>query len=298
MTDIKYWADEYQRETEEFKVVVDKLKALVESSNLKAMDSANKDCDGKSNRVKEVQKSFWIEYKLIRDKAIKAEFEERGHGIDDLYKTVMNDWKRCKFPAEKGGLFDGKVGAGAGVESNPYTTEGKNNDSLLNEAHKIQDLTFESLSRTKNMIEASKEVGAATIEQLRGQREQIVEIEKEVDLMDSNLVRAEKLIGNFTRRMATDRLIQFFAAANIVVLLGLILYVAISGKSLSMSSSGGGSGAGPSTPKPSMKPTASPASSSAAILRSTQSQYHYISPTTSRITQTTRRSSLRNINQG
>jgi hypothetical protein len=41
---------------------------------------------------------------------------------------------------------------------------GKNNDELLDGANKIQDLTLDSLGRTRGMIEASKEVGAATIE--------------------------------------------------------------------------------------------------------------------------------------
>lgn len=41
---------------------------------------------------------------------------------------------------------------------------GKNNDELLDGANKIQDLTLDSLVRSRAMIEASKEVGAATIE--------------------------------------------------------------------------------------------------------------------------------------
>lgn len=50
-----------------------------------------------------------------------------------------------------------------------------------------------------------------------------------MDNIASNLVRAEMLVRNFTRRMATDRIIQAFFAINIVVMLGLVLYVAISG---------------------------------------------------------------------
>lgn len=58
------------------------------------------------------------------------------------------------------------------------------------------------------MIEESKTVGQATVEQLRGQKEQITDIQKDIDTMDSNISRAERLIYNFTRRMATDRIIQ------------------------------------------------------------------------------------------
>ncbi|RYY83308.1 hypothetical protein EON63_11520 [archaeon] len=51
----------------------------------------------------------------------------------------------------------------------------------------------------------------------------------QVDNIASNLVRAEMLVRNFTRRMASDRIIQAFFAINIVVMLSLVLYVAISG---------------------------------------------------------------------
>ena len=103
-------------------------------------------------------------------------------------------------------------------------------ENILIKASQLQDKTFESLTRTKQMIEASKEVGAATIEELRRQRDQMIDIEKEVDQIDTNLIRAGRLITNFSRRMATDRIIQGFSCINILVLLGLILYVAITKK--------------------------------------------------------------------
>jgi hypothetical protein len=90
--------------------------------------------------------------------------------------------------------------------------------------------------------------------QLQVQRQQIVDIELEIDALDSNIVRAEKLVLNFTRRMATDRIIQLFTAINIVLMLVLILYVAISGKSLSPSSGGKGGGGSPSI-YPSLRPS-------------------------------------------
>ena len=46
------------------------------------------------------------------------------------------------------------------------TLTGKGNDELLDGASRIQDQTFESLTRTQLMINNSKEVGAATIEGL------------------------------------------------------------------------------------------------------------------------------------
>lgn len=111
-------------------------------------------------------------------------------------------------------------------------------------------MTLESLARTKAMIEASKEVGTSTLEELARQREQIKDIEQEVVNIDSKLGRAEKMVINFTRRMASDRLIQLCSAINIVVMIGLCLYVGISGKKLNASSDAGGTGGPPNTLAP------------------------------------------------
>lgn len=79
-------------------------------------------------------------------------------------------------------------------------------------SHKIpmptQDLTMSSINRSTAMIAESQELGEATIENLVDQRRQIGDIGSDIKDIDSNLTRAEKLITDFARRMARDRLIQ------------------------------------------------------------------------------------------
>lgn len=41
---------------------------------------------------------------------------------------------------------------------------GKDNDDLLDGANRIQDMTLESLARTRMMIASSNEVGTSTVE--------------------------------------------------------------------------------------------------------------------------------------
>jgi hypothetical protein len=205
--------------------------------------------------VKETKNSFNLEWRLLKDKALKAEFGSLRKELDDKLEVQIKILQDAKAGKNKKELMK------EAAKAAQYSTAGRGNDELLGEANEIQDKTMASLGRTKMAIEESKLVGAATIETLRGQREQIVDIENEIDVIDSNLVRAEKLIGNFARRMATDRIIQAFTAINVVVMLGLVLYVSISGKSLTASSSGssgGGSGPGAVTFAPSLRPSFQP----------------------------------------
>lgn len=257
MSDAGYWCDEFQREVDQLRIQLDKLRTIVESSNTKAMEIAVRDLDAKFVRVKEVKKSFGLELRLVRDRQQRNEYDTKAKMLDQRVGDCANEFARLKATNDRNQLVGSQQTGVLGSDGFAYTTEGKNNDVLLGEAHRIQDLTQESLMRTRNMVEASKEVGQATLETLRGQKDQIVDITNEVDKIDSSLERAEKLIMNFTRRMATDRIIQLFTAVNIVVMLGLILYVAVSGNSLTISKSGKASTSlfGPS---PSRMPTAVP----------------------------------------
>lgn len=262
MGDIDYWFDEYSKEVNQYTQSLERAKTLIDSSNLKASEGALKDCELKSNRIKEVKKSFGMEVRLLKDKELRNQFETKARALEELFNNLTKEYTSLKAKINKQELLGGSSTTGG---RDYYSTEGKDNDTLLAEANKIQDLTFASLARSKNMIEASKEVGAATLEQLRGQREQIIEIENEIDKIDSNLVRAGMLVKNFTRRMATDRIIQGCTAVNIVVMLALILYVAISGKSLAGGGGSNGAFLGPATSRPSMQPTFRPTQSPFSI---------------------------------
>jgi len=154
-------------------------------------------------------------------------------------------------------LLSGSSAAEGGLGSKGM--KGKGNDTLLDGANKIQDLTMASVNRTAAMIAESQELGQSTIENLKDQAAQIADINTEITVIDSNLKRAEKLITSFTRRMATDKIIQGFAALNIVVMIVLIGYVLITGKSLGGGDSEDADTVGPVlTPMPTDFPTQSP----------------------------------------
>lgn len=96
----------------------------------------------------------------------------------------------------------------------------KAGDNMLKEAIDLQNKTQDSLGNTKAMIAASKEVGMSTLEELERQRDVLSNIEKEIDRVDDNLARAEALMKQFGKRMASDKFIQCFAVLNCLLLLG------------------------------------------------------------------------------
>ena len=95
---------------------------------------------------------------------------------------------------------------------------------MLNEASRIQDKTQASIDQIARMTAEAKDVGMDTMEELRRQREQIASIDEEAQKIEDNLKRADKLIRNFGRRMATDKLIQCFACLNVLLLVAVVVY--------------------------------------------------------------------------
>lgn len=103
--------------------------------------------------------------------------------------------------------------------------EHKGNDDYLDGALNVQGQTTSVLQNTIDRAKEAQASGENTLEKLEEQRQQINEIGKSILDMRENLDYSMTLIGNFTKRMATDKCIQAFALVNMLLLLGVIIFV-------------------------------------------------------------------------
>lgn len=179
------------------------------------------------------KRSFKMEIRLISDVASRRKYESRLQKLDQKLKGFNADVKALEAEVNRGELFIESSGAnngnGSSKQQKDPTAAG---DNMLKEAHGLQDKTQDSLMATKQMIAESKEVGVATLEELERQRAVITNIEKETDRIDDNLARAEKLLKQFGKRMASDHFIQCFAVINCLLLVGVLVYAIINKKGL------------------------------------------------------------------
>eukprot|EP00298_Acanthocystis_sp_HF-20_P004970 c15269_g1_i1.p1 GENE.c15269_g1_i1~~c15269_g1_i1.p1 ORF type:complete len:227 (+),score=85.45 c15269_g1_i1:33-713(+) len=114
-----------------------------------------------------------------------------------------------------------KVERGGQQQSQQSTSE------LLKSAHSAQDESFESLERSKRIVEETEQVGIATTTQLGAQREQLINVSKNLDEVEDQLKRADQLIRSFGRRMATDKLILcflFLIVTGVIFIIGYKIY--------------------------------------------------------------------------
>jgi SNARE protein len=172
------------------------------------------------------KRSFKMEIRLIQDVNSRRSYEQRLNALDQQLKALQADLKAIESDAQRGDLFSGRD-VEAGSAKNGGLDGVKAGDDLLRQAAGLQDKTQDSLDNTKNMIAASKEVGLSTLEELERQRDVISSIERETDRIDDNLARAEALLKQFSRRMASDHFIQCFAVINCLLLIGVVIYVIV-----------------------------------------------------------------------
>lgn len=230
--DIQYWDDTLNEEIEVIQSMVDDIPKLPSGMEKAA---AIERCKAKVRSAGGTKRSFKMEIRLVQDVAQRRKYEGRLAALDQLLKTLTADCKALESDSARGELFveaDEQFAAGNlnGNGNNNGLDGVKAGDNMLKEAHGLQDKTQDSLANTKTMIADSKEVGAATLEELERQREVIGEIEKGIDRVDDNLARAEVLLKQFGKRMASDHFIQCFAVINVLLLVGIVIYFIAKGK--------------------------------------------------------------------
>lgn len=120
MSDINYWSDEYKREIDQYSAGLNYYVSIVNNVKLnqQLVTQAQNDCETKGNRVKEVKKSYGLELRLVKDKAVKSDHEQRIKGLDEQFAQLQTQFKEAKSSLQKKQLLQG------GAPTNPFDTTG------------------------------------------------------------------------------------------------------------------------------------------------------------------------------
>jgi len=222
MGDIQYWQDTLTSEIESIRSLLLSIPHISDDLEKRAaLDNAEK----KLNSALGNKRSFKMEVRIL-DQSTRANYEAELANHEQNLSELTDDLKGFRAETSRNQLF---VGANTGPDKESYQDDG---DKMLTEANRLQDKTAESLSHTVALIADSKMVGMSTIEDLERQREQIRGIDDDVNRLEDNLNRADKLIKTFGRRMATDKVIQCFGCVNVLMIVGIIIYIIANGGGL------------------------------------------------------------------
>jgi len=178
--------------------------------------------EDKIKKANGTKQSFKMECRLVSDPVLKKKYELVLQQRMEELAQLESDLKALQDEQRRNELFlNAEDGAADGTELG---------DKMIGEMNLIQDKTQSSIDNTRNMIADAKEVGLTTLEELHRQNEQIAQIDEDVDRLEDNLQRADKLLKNFGKRMATDKFIRCFALVNFILLLSFIIYAKVKKK--------------------------------------------------------------------
>jgi hypothetical protein len=182
------------------------------------------------------KRSLRMETRLVADVGQRRQYENRLARLDDELSHLSADVQALKQSVQRSSLMEGFDDSQNTFDGQDYVKAG---DDMLGKASVLQDKMQESLDYTKNLVAESKEVGAATMTELHRQREVLERIYYEADRINDNLNRAELLVKQFGKRMASDKFIQCFAVVNVLLLVGVVVYAIFGNGSLDFTKDGG-----------------------------------------------------------
>jgi len=225
MADIQYWEDTLVEEVEHIRNILDGIQSL---SDPVERATALEETDDTLRSATGTKRSFKMEIRLVQDVNLRSKYSKRLKKLEQELRTLKADLKALQAEEHRGELFI--AGGASGPDGNGEMDPTMAGNNMLNEAAGLQDKTQDALGNTKAMIAASKEVGVSTLEELQRQREVIDNIDKEADRMGDNLARAEALMKQFGKRMASDKFIQCFALLNCLLFVGVVIWAIFKGK--------------------------------------------------------------------
>lgn len=220
MADIQYWNDTLSEDIEQIQDLLNSVSSrgndpLERSRVLEQTEQKLRSTEG-------TKRSFKMECRLVSDPVRRRGYEAQLAQFDQALKGLQSDLRAARAEGQRGELF---LGAKKDPSHEPSADDGEaEGDALLKDAQNVQDKTQNSLDSIVRMTGEAKDVGMGTMEELKRQREQIKNIDQEAMKIEDNLVRADKLIRTFGRRIATDRMIQCFTCINVLLLVAVVIF--------------------------------------------------------------------------
>lgn len=226
MGDIEYWYKTYSDRVTNYEGKVDGMGTVHAGDDIEDQVAA---CAKVEKKAEKDKRALGMEARLIKDADMKSQWEEKIQQLDDRLATAKRALATKKEQAELFGSGGAQSGAGGGGMPGHI---GPTNDEYLDKTEEVHDKIDSSLANTLNLVNESEEVGAATLEALAAQRTQIEGIHGTVLNIEDALNRSDALLRQFGKRMATDRMIQFFFMLNVLGLIGIIIYSVLQNQGL------------------------------------------------------------------
>jgi len=187
---------------------IDKLKS---AKGLTSVTKADKIAflKNRTNRAKTSLRSLKVDLREL-PKLEQKPHTEKAAQLEEKIKQIEVDldWLEKSDPGEA-------------AQQQARATDYK---EVLAQGTAIQETDINILSRATQKLEETRQIGTDTLVKQQAQREQLIQIDKGVDEVSSNIKLANRQLRVFVRRIAGDKIIMGFLFLIFVGVIFIIIY--------------------------------------------------------------------------
>lgn len=185
---------------------------------------------GRVDRLKAVFQSYKVELREL-SRGDAHEYEMRARDYETQIAGLATELTDVRARNERDTQFGGGKSAFSlmipciPLLMPPFTAVNEmTNKEIVQTAKNVQEESKASTSRALDAVNDAIQTGVATTKMLKDQTEQINRIDRNVDVVDSNIKEAEKALRQLVRRLATDRLVMVMI---MLIVLGVIAAIVV-----------------------------------------------------------------------
>jgi len=157
-----------------------------------SIEGIGRNIESKFISCEDLKKEFKMECRLISNYKLKKDYENQlsvyEEEIISLRKRLQ--MHRSEHQRSRGGP--------------------KNDDDLIDEMHRIQNKTEDSLNNIENLIVSAQEIGLSTLKEQKYQRKQLERIEEKTYRLEDSARKTDKMLKRFGRRKLKTKLKKCF----------------------------------------------------------------------------------------
>uniref|UniRef100_A0A7S0QKP1 t-SNARE coiled-coil homology domain-containing protein n=1 Tax=Cryptomonas curvata TaxID=233186 RepID=A0A7S0QKP1_9CRYP len=221
------------------------LEQITESMSSDQINKALHAIKGKVERAKSVFQKCKLELRDLRGEQFavyERKIKEHARSIDELSRQVNSEKERISSLKQKKSVRTELFGT-MDLEKGKDASNGetKTAQQLIIDAKVVQSQSMAAVIRMNHLVGESEEIGVRTNAQLSVQTQQMGAIKTDIDKVQANMSRADKLLSQIGRSLMTDKMILCLV---LLVVIGIIVIVVLKVMGVDLKVSGGGGGGG------------------------------------------------------
>eukprot|EP00290_Baffinella_frigidus_P010211 CAMPEP_0180150772 /NCGR_PEP_ID=MMETSP0986-20121125/21704_1 /TAXON_ID=697907 /ORGANISM="non described non described, Strain CCMP2293" /LENGTH=306 /DNA_ID=CAMNT_0022097883 /DNA_START=172 /DNA_END=1088 /DNA_ORIENTATION=+ len=172
-----------------------------------------------TTKGKDFYANFRVELReILKDvgRAAYAQWETRGHAHHKALQALLQDLQILKTRLEA-------EARGTPGEKNKKDMNTWGATEIVEESKRIQDQDLRALGRAVKMVDSAETIAHETNIALKTQTEQMRNTNAGIDEVTTSLRRADKIIRDIGRRLATDKLIMCMVLLLILAILAIAI---------------------------------------------------------------------------